>query len=219
MLSPKSYKKLLLLGLVLSLLSFSQSGYLLAKAYLAQYLLDSAWQKAQVAYKANKVQAETYLNELNPVNFHIKPWPWADIYPVAKLTFPRLNTQHIVLNNDSGQALAFGPGLSGASNISDTEALNLAPTQIISAHRDTHFSLLQHLVLGDEIRLTQINGDSKKFSITRIMIIDTRISPLFFSDNNDAEQPLMEAGLVLITCYPFNSLTSATPFRFIVEAS
>jgi sortase A len=66
--------------------------YIPAKAALAQILLERAWTRAEGG------EADA------------KPWPWADIAPVAKIEFPRLNRRAIVLEGASGAALAFGPG-------------------------------------------------------------------------------------------------------------
>ena len=46
----------------------AQSAYIPAKAWLAQDLMQRAWQRAR------------HGNEL------AKPWPWADTFPVARLT-------------------------------------------------------------------------------------------------------------------------------------
>ncbi|KAJ8134027.1 hypothetical protein OY671_012759, partial [Metschnikowia pulcherrima] len=70
----------------------------------------------------------------------IRPWPWADTMPVARLTSPRSGASDVVLSGGSGQASAFGPtvvpnrrdggGGSGAG----------ADVTISAAHRDTHFA-------------------------------------------------------------------------------
>jgi sortase A len=41
----------------------------------------------------------------------VKPWPWADTWPVARIAVPRLSVQAVVLAESSGQALAFAGGL------------------------------------------------------------------------------------------------------------
>ena len=40
----------------------------------------------------------------------VKPWSWADTWPVARIAVPRLGRHAIALAGSSGQALAFGPG-------------------------------------------------------------------------------------------------------------
>ena len=38
-----------------------------------------------------------------------RPWPWADMRPVARLTVPSRHIELFVLDNASNRALAFGP--------------------------------------------------------------------------------------------------------------
>src|SRR5215475_579884 len=40
----------------------------------------------------------------------VKPWSWADTWPVARIEVKRLHARAVVLAGSSGQALAFGPG-------------------------------------------------------------------------------------------------------------
>ena len=63
-----------------------------AKAALAQVLLARAWAQSD---HGRRIQ---------------RPWPWADMAPIARLSVPRLHQDLIVLDGDNGQALAFGPG-------------------------------------------------------------------------------------------------------------
>ncbi len=64
--------------------------YLPAKAALAQVLMRQAW-------------SET---EFDPV----RPWPWAETWPVARLRVPAHGVDQVVLAGDEGAALAFAPG-------------------------------------------------------------------------------------------------------------
>jgi len=66
--------------------------YIPAKAALAQVLLERAWDRARSG------------------DANAKPWPWADVSPVAVLEVPRLDERSIVLEGASGEAMAFGPG-------------------------------------------------------------------------------------------------------------
>jgi len=137
-----------------------------------------------------------------------KPWPWADFYPVAKLTFARFNLSQIVLNTDSGQALAFGPGLTLAN-----EKVKNGLT-VISGHNDSHFSLLEKLEIGDEIHLSTRKLSSQIFRVEIIEVIDIRQTKLYINTNRENNQ-----GLILVTCYPLSSLTSTGPYRLVVQAS
>ncbi len=82
--------------IITAIVGFSLVGqglYIKAKAVFAQVLLERAWSRALAGEAAPKA------------------WPWADTWPVAKLNLPRIEQKAIVLNNASGEAMAFGPGL------------------------------------------------------------------------------------------------------------
>jgi len=74
------------------LLLFGQGAYIHAKAIVAQVLLKRAFATSVATGK------------------DVKPWSWADTWPVARIAVPRLKADAIVLAGSSGQALAFGPG-------------------------------------------------------------------------------------------------------------
>jgi hypothetical protein len=40
----------------------------------------------------------------------VKPWPWADTWPIARLSAPRHGVDLFVLAGATGRTLAFGPG-------------------------------------------------------------------------------------------------------------
>ncbi|MEW6981377.1 hypothetical protein AAD001_01855 [Colwelliaceae bacterium 6471] len=49
------------------------------------------------------------------------------------------------------------------------------------------------------------------------MVFDTRNEQIYLSnsiENNDNNR-----GLILITCYPFDSVSDSTPYRLVVQAS
>ena len=79
----------LLIGL--GLWQAGESAYIEAKAWLAQDLLEDAWAKTLGGAQ------------------QVKPWSWADTWPVARLQAPDLNIDRIVLAGASGRTLAFGP--------------------------------------------------------------------------------------------------------------
>ncbi|WP_160173474.1 class GN sortase [Thalassotalea sp. ND16A] len=162
------------------------SAYIHLKAYLAQYLLARAWQHSSATHQQ-------------------KPWPWLDTYPVAKLHFPSLGDEHIVLAGDSGQALAFGPGLNQLS-VKPGEPGSI----VIAGHRDTHFNTLQYLNPSEQIVLENAAGIQHHYQIDRIGVLDV---------NEDEILQTSHERLVLITCYPFDGDTAATPLRYVVQAT
>jgi sortase A len=80
-------------ALLLTLASwqFGAAAYIHAKALLAQALLARAWDRTLAGERA------------------VRPWPWADMHPIARLRAPAHGRDLIVLDGASGQALAFGP--------------------------------------------------------------------------------------------------------------
>ena len=161
-----------------------QGLWLYAKAELAQYLLEDAW-------------SET-LAQGHPV----KPWPWADTWPVARLRVPSQGVDWIVLAGDSGRTLAFGPGHTSGSALPGEPG-----TTLISGHRDTHFQFLRELKRGDELLLEGIGGSS------RYMVVTTRVV-----DQRQFQIADIGNRLILVTCYPFDAILPGGPLRYIVEA-
>lgn len=158
--------------------------YIKAKAQLAQMLLDSAW------------------NESLRTGTPHKAWAWADAWPVARLSVPRLEISEIVLSNASGEALAFGPGHMSATDLSGKGF------SAIAGHRDTHFAFLQKLRPGDEIVLTTIRGGKTVYSVTGTQVVDAATTTL---------DPAAGNGLVLVTCYPFDAVAQGS-LRYLVIA-
>ena len=157
-----------------------------AKAALAQLLLGRAWTRSHHGREAQR------------------PWPWADITPIARLSVPRLHQNLIVLDGDNGQALAFGPGWTPGSAVPGSHGLS-----VISAHRDTQFRFLQMLWPGDQLHLDGPRGSSD-YQVTGSRILDSRHERIPAADSMD--------GLWLVTCYPFDAIVPGGPLRYVVQA-
>jgi len=164
-----------------------QALWLQAKAALAQQLIARAWEQS--------------LQSGQPV----KPWRWADTWPVARLTEPG-GRHHHVLASVSGQALAFGPGHHPASGRPGEAA-----TVLLAGHQDSHFAFLQHLRPGDLLRLQDARGTVHVYRVRVQEVVDSSRQAMHF------QQSLAE--LRLVTCYPFASLQSGGPLRYVVSAS
>jgi sortase A len=173
---------LLVAGAVL----IGQGLWIHAKAVLAQILLERAF-------------AQT-LTTGQPV----KPWSWADTWPVARVEIPRLGKSEIVLAGSSGQALAFGPG-----QVERTPAAGEPGTAIYSAHRDTHFAFLGKLVIGDDVVVTRRDGAQFRFRVTGTSVVRWDASGI---DPHSGGRHL-----VLATCWPLDGKFSG-PLRYLVHA-
>jgi len=156
-----------------------------AKAGLAQILLEQAW-------SANQDGAED-----------AKPWPWAETTPVAKLRWH--GTEQIVLKGVHGGVLAFAPGWTPASAVPGAFGHT-----VISAHRDTHFSGLNELAVGDAIVLETPDGYQTIYRVTGTVVAAK--DRLHF-----ALEPGVRA-LSLVTCWPLDGVTPNPDDRYIVSA-
>jgi len=185
---PKRFKLALSLALgVLGLGLFGNGLYIGSKAVIAQSLMERAWTKTAAS-------GDVHL-----------PWSWMDAYPVARLTLKGDKRSHIVLNTDSGQALAFGPAI-----VSGTENTDLLA---IAAHKNTQFQNLKSLVAGETIMLERPKGGVLTYQVTHTQILDSRIDGLTIE--SDADTP---SRLALVTCYPFDAVSFNGPMRYVVYA-
>jgi sortase A len=164
----------------------AQGLYIHAKAMLAQILLERAFAQALAT------------------SVPVKPWSWADTWPVARVAVPRLGKSAIVLSGASGQALAFGPG-----QLERTPDAGEEGTAVYSAHRDTHFAFLADVHLGDEIEVTRRDGKVFHFRVTGASVVRF--------DRSGIDPYASGRRLVLSTCWPLNARTQG-PLRYVVHA-
>ncbi len=160
--------------------------WLRVKAMVAQKLLHNAWE------------------ETVRTGIAVKPWPWADSWPVARLTVGRLGVDHIVLEGDSGEVLAFGPG-----HISESADPGREGNCILAGHRDTSFTFLEKLQPGDTLNIQASNGKIYDFQVTSSHV---RQNNGLYLEQSDSPW------LTLITCYPFNGVQPGTDQRYVVFA-
>jgi len=109
--------------------------YILAKAELAQVLIERAWRRAQDGDR------------------QARPWSWADTWPIARLTLPDQGGELMVLAGASGRNLAFGP-----AHVSATPAPGAGGNAVLVGHRDTHFAALEDVVVGQIVRLQTVEA-------------------------------------------------------------
>jgi len=178
---------LVILLVVVGCWQLGHAGYLLVKAQLAHHLLNEAWSDIQEGSVA------------------AKPWPWADTYPLIKLRFPAAAESMVVLAGASGRNLAFAP-----AHVSGSAMPGGVGVSVIGGHRDTHFSLLEHVNLHDELIVEYPNGEQVLYSVTMASVVDSRLSRIAL----DADRPMLALG----ACFPFNGVSAGGPLRFVVMA-
>ena len=182
--------KRLLLPLFLSvagIILFGQGAYIHAKAVLAQLLLQRAF------------------SETIATGRDVKPWSWADTWPVARIEVKRLGASAIVLAGSSGQALAFGPG-----HVERTANAGERGVAVYSAHRDTHFPFLRDVKVGDEIEVTRRDGKIFRYRADAHSVV--RFDQFGIDPSADRYE------LILSTCWPFDAVTPG-PDRYLLHAT
>lgn len=173
--------------LCLGFWQLGQGAYIPAKAWFAQELMQRAWIRG------------------SDDNDAAAPWPWADTWPVARLSAKSGDVDLIVLAGGSGRTLAFGPGHLSASSMPGEVG-----NSVIAGHRDTHFSFLRDLDIGESIVVETIAGRKHLYKIIGIDVIDSRRGSLQL----DTDVPILS----LVTCYPFEARDPGGPMRYVVTA-
>ena len=164
----------------------ASAGWIHAKAVLAQHLIASAWELARDGGPARR------------------PWPWADMRPIARLVVPARRVELYVLDSATPRALAFGP-----AHVGGTASPGGPGNSVLVAHRDTHFAFLRDLAPGDVIEVEAARGRKARYRVRELSVVD----------QSDAR--VLEAGeerLTLITCYPFDGVRPGTRQRYVVVA-
>ena len=161
--------------------------YLQAKARVGQLLLEHAWNEA----KAGDANA--------------RPWPWADMHPVARLLVPERDIDLLVLAGANGRTLAWGPGHAESSAAPGT-----AGNAVLTGHRDTHFAFLRDLAPGERIVVERRDGTITVYRVERRILADYRMLRLPVGGD--------EPTLSLVTCWPFDGVDPGTPLRYAVVA-
>lgn len=164
-----------------------QGGWIEIKAWLAQGLISHAWERSE------------------SIEDRIHPWSWADTWPVARLSVPRLGVERIILAGVSGRTLAFGPGWAEQTMLPGGEGRS-----VIAGHRDTHFRFVQNLVSGDQLVVQSPDGSETLFRISETAVVQENATWLL--------EPASDRELLLITCYPFESIVPGGDLRYVVKA-
>ena len=163
-------------------------GYIWSKAVVAQVMLRKAWQETSATQK-------------------VRPWPWADTYPVARLLVPQRDVDLVVLAGTTGRSLAFGPG-----HRVDSALPGEVGQSVIAAHRDTHFSFLQHLEIAEEVLVESAGRELLHYQVEALEIVDQDDLEALSNWGN-----FVEESLTLVTCYPFDAPIQGAPQRYLVH--
>lgn len=176
-----------LLLLTLATWQLASAGWIHAKAWLAQRLIAAAWSGQREG------------------GFARRPWPGADMRPVARLTLAARGVDLYVLDNTSPRALAFGP-----AHVGGTARPGSYGNTVLVAHRDTHFAFLKRVEIGDEVEVEAAQGRRSRYRVRQVSIVERGESRVLDEAG--------EAQLTLITCYPFDAVRPGTTLRYVVVA-
>ncbi|OGQ17829.1 MAG: sortase, marine proteobacterial type [Deltaproteobacteria bacterium RBG_16_71_12] len=176
-----------LAALGLSLVVVIHALWIPLKAEVAQLLLHDAWARARHGIEAPR------------------PWPWADTWPVARLTSDQHDVDLFVLAGASGSSLAFGPG-----HVDGTALPGEAGNAAVGGHRDTSFAFLEALELGDVLQVETPAGELGRYAVVETAIVNER--------DTRALQEEPGRALTLITCWPFHALAPGGSDRYVVRA-
>jgi len=165
-----------------------EAAYIHAKAWVAQRLIASAWDRVLASGMA------------------VKPWPWADTYPVARLEAPRQGAALMVLAGAGGRTLALGPG-----HVDGTPLPGEPGNSVVSGHRDTHFAFLRELRSGDTLLVHSASGRVARYVVSGIEVVRHKDVRVLLDVGDDR--------LTLVTCYPFDSPVPGGALRYVVVAT
>ncbi len=165
-----------------------------AKAWLAGHLLDHAWERVLAGAE------------------DVRPWPWMDSEPVAKLHFQKVDAEaagdqpsFVVMRGVSGSVLAFAPGWHERTALPGAKG-----TTLISAHRDTHFTILKDISRDDRLVVEDRRGREVIFTVSEMIVTEEPTLSLRHIDDRQR--------LILVTCYPLDAWRPNSPERLVVVA-
>lgn len=165
-----------------------------AKAWLSVQLLDRAWERVRAGEE------------------HVRPWPWMDSEPVARLIFSDAGAaaaserrSYVVMRGVAGSTLAFAPGWHEGTTRPGGEG-----TTLISAHRDTHFAVLKDIARKDRLVLEDRDGRARTYAVSEMIVTD---EPALNLPSGGGPPRLL-----LVTCYPLDAWRPDSRQRLVVVA-
>lgn len=162
------------------------AGLFHGKAFVAPHLISSAWAKTL------------------SVGAAVKPWPWADTWPVAYVKWETGDEAYPVLAGAMGRTLAFAPGhLNGSSGPGEPGLM------VIAGHRDTHFTHLKDVRAGARFSVQNSSGAWHRYQVTETKIVHSDDRALIDSERSR---------VVFVTCWPFETTDTNGPLRYAVFA-
>lgn len=178
----------IIIGITISVMvwQFTQGNIVSAQAWVAHRLLHTSWLRAQASGRK------------------VEPWPWANAWPLARLSVPHLNLEQIILNQAGNYGMsAFALGHSKNSVLPG----ELGNSVLNIHHRETFIGFLKQLKQGDTLVLESLGSGSWHYQVSAIYIVDKTDTYLV--------APSLNRRLTLVSCY---SCTTQDSRRYVVVA-
>ena len=131
-----------------------------------------------------------------------RPWSWADMHPVARISVPRLGVERPVLSNATGSALAFGIG-----HVDGTAAPGTSGHCVLAGHRDSWAGFLEDVLIADEI-VIEAPGGRAVYRVASTAVVKFDDARVLRDEGDDR--------LTLVTCWPFRGWLHS-PWRYVVR--
>ena len=122
---------------------------------------------------------------------------------IGSLDIPRLPLSALIAQGDDDATLKVAIG-----HLPETPLPWHEGNTVLAGHRDTFFRPLQHIRVGDDLRVSTIHGDFR-YQVRETLVVGP--NDVWVLDPTDRPT------LTLITCYPFSYVGKASR-RFIVRA-
>jgi len=160
-------------GLVISFTAWqvSQGHGIYAQTWLAEGLLRTAWVRTQAS------------------GHQVKPWPWAEAWPLARLTIPRLEVEQIILSRADQILSAFA-----LAHLDSSVLPGEIGNSVLGVHSETYFGFLKALRPGDVLILESLRSGRWRYQVSAIYIVDKTSTFLL--------EPSLNRRLTLVSCYP-----------------
>lgn len=162
-----------------------QGLYVQATTWPAQVLIGRAWERTLAGER------------------EVKPWPWAETWPVARLTLPEKNISLYVLAGAS--AGTFGPG-----HLSGTALPGEDGNSVIGGNSDTRLAFLRDAKAGSEIIVQRRDGTRRSYRVQAGEVLGEHETWVMKQDG--------WTRMTLITGYPSDAQRAGGPLRYVVFA-
>jgi len=176
---------LVIIVIGITIWQFTQGKEIFLKTWLSRGLLHTAWVRTQASGRI------------------VKPWPWANTWPLGRIYVPRLKLEQVILYNNSNNILSLAP-----SHANSTVLPGYMGNSVLNIDRNIYFKFLKHLKTNDKIVLESFNNGRWNYTVDNIYIVD-RTTIEFV-------KPTLDRRLTLISCHPCESKNERR--RYVVVA-